>query len=190
MPTIIYNTIAIANHAYDDANSALGTTAGNSFSTLATTTSLSRVGIYLLRAIPANNGTVKVSLVANNPNFIQPPGGLGGINGIAPGAILSDLGSISDTALTAGYQTFYFLSDYPLSPSTRYWIMLTDISIPGQVSGVGFGWISYNAAAVGIVGEWYWDGNSVGVSNYGSFPNLIPSAPVEGPYQIIVEVNP
>lgn len=188
MPTTVYNTIVVPTFSFDNANSALGTTAGNSFSTLATTTSLNRVGIYIFRSIPANNGTVKVSLFANDPTFIQPVGSFGAPNGIWPGALLTDLGSISDTAMTAGYQTFYFPSNYPLSPSTRYWIMFTDISIPGQFSGLGLGWIDYAtqvASAVGVVGEYYVTGNSFPPGNGGTVPNDI-----QGPYQIQVDVDP
>ena len=192
MPTTIYNTTTVPTFSYDDVNSSLGPATGISFSTLATTVSLNRVGIYVFRAILTSNGTAKVSLVANDPTFVSPPTGPPnygtGVNGIAPGALITDLGSINDTALTPGYQIFHFPSDHPLSPSTRYWIMLTDISIPGQATGIGFGWIDYtteSANAIGVVGEYFWTGNSIPPSNYGTFPNTS-----EGPYQVQVDVNP
>lgn len=193
MPTTIYNTIPFTNYSFDAACvSNVGNCYGPvaiSFSTLATTTSLHRVGMYLFLANVGLNGTIKVSLLANDPAFIMPPPpNSGAPNGIAPGAVLVDLGSINDTALTAGFETFYFPANFALSPATRYWIMMTDVSISGQVSGAGLGWVQYATAssAVGIAGEYFWNWNASSAGgNWGPFPNTD-----QGPYQVQVDVNP
>lgn len=187
MPTTIYDSISSPNDGCD----LLCGPIAISFSPSATTpVVLNRVGVSLCQFAPGTKGMVQVSLCSNDETFIiqEPPPDNSdsylGPNGIAPRDVLVDLGSISDTALTAAYQTFYFRSNFVLLPSTRYWIVLTEVTALDKITGACLGY-SQTYDGVGVAGEYFWNWSSMPTSGaYGAFVNS------SGPYQMQVDVEP
>jgi hypothetical protein len=122
------------------------------------------INIGLSDAGAVGTGTTTVYLYSNDP----------AIGGPQPGALLATIGSIGDSSLSSTYEDYDFpvSSPIPLSPSTRYWIVLSSTSASTAQ------W-TYTASTggIGVASEYF--NNSSGTT-----------ANTEGPYKLEVTAVP
>jgi hypothetical protein len=160
--TVLFNSLG-GRPAGSDLISAVGPI-GASFSNGADNLDLVDINISLTDAGVVGTGTTTVDLYSDNPV----------IGGPEPGALLASLGSISDSSLSATYQDYDFpqSSPIPLSPSTRYWIVLASTS-----SSTAQWAYTADSSGVGVASEFF--NNSGGTT-----------ANTAGPYKLEVSAVP
>ena len=157
--TDIYNNLG-SSIDFNDSIANFGP-AADSFSTGPGNFQLNLVGV-LLNGDPTTGGGVSVDLLSDA--------------GGAPGSSLLQLGTVSDSSLGSAFAVFSFSAAYPLAPNTRYWIQVSDFSLPGFITSADWA-ASLDQAALGVAGEFF--------SNRGGiFDNSF------GPYQMEVDVVP
>ena len=157
--TDIYNNLGSSTDG-SDAIASFGP-AADSFSTGPGNFQLNMVGI-LLSGDPTTGGGISIDLLSD----------AGGV----PGSSLLQLGTVSDSSFSSAFAVFSFSAAYPLAPNTRYWIQVSDFSLPGFVTSAEWAW-STDQNALGVAGEFF--SNAGGV-----FDNSF------GPYQMEVDVVP
>jgi hypothetical protein len=95
----------------------------------------------------------------------------------SPGAVISTLATIPDTAITAfgspGVVIDVPVASIPLAASTRYWIQLTEV--PGSVTSA-FWTFSFDTSGPGVANEFF-------ANHSGVLPNS------EGPYQMEITAS-
>lgn len=154
--TPIYNNLASTSEGDDDV-AGFGPLA-DSFSTGASAFSLESITV-LLSGDPATGGAVTMNLLADS--------------GSTPGAVLTTIGTLSDSLLGPLVSDFQFGlgSPFVLAPNTRYWVELT-----GSTTSALWAW-SLDQAGTGVAGEFF-------SNSGGAFPNT------DGPYQMSVDGVP
>jgi hypothetical protein len=158
--TILYDNTGVAS-GFADAVGSIGPNY-NSFTT-DTTGSIDTVTLALENgATPNPHGTVDVAIYDNGPgNF--------------PNNLVFDLGTISDTQLTATPSLFAFtgLGLSGFNPDTRYWIGLTDISSVGTTA---IDWLgAVDSSGTGVAGEWSADNLTIVPNGNGTSGTGLPN---------------
>jgi hypothetical protein len=128
----------------------------DSFSTPAQAYNLTDVMVNLTGT--ADTGFLSIDLLSDNST--------------SPGAVLTNLGTVSDLAFNGSLQTFDFpQAPYPLAANTRYWVQLSSTTSSAQ-----WNW-SIDTLGTGVASEFYANSNGV-------FPNS------DGPYEMEVSATP
>jgi hypothetical protein len=153
---------APANAAAVNFNNIGGVTAGtdpvatvgplaDSFSTAEYGTTLNEVSVRLLAGTPSDGGSIRVQLLANSSNN--------------PGAMLTTIGTLSDSSLSSSLAnyTLTLATPYSLAANTRYWIELVSAG-----SSAEWAW-SYDQSGPGVANQYL--SNTFGTfANSGSAP--------------------
>jgi hypothetical protein len=155
---VIYNNIDAASNGSDCIDRMCGyfIAPGNLYASFTTAEAGSLSNLQILLNADGASGTVQVALYADNA--------------ITPGAMIANLGWVSDTGLSKRTVAEVPLAVTPmLAADTRYWIGLS-----GTTSAEWY--YSKDTSGVGIQGEYFSDPN-------GTFHNL------QGAYQMMVTVG-
>lgn len=147
---------SLSNTATDDAfiGEAVGPLA-SSFSTGVDAGGLSDVKLILETANPTDGGSVQINLLSDA--------------GITPGALIANIGGISDSSLTGNNLIYDFnlANPIPLVSNTRYWIELSAVNN----SSAEWAW-STTTAGIGVANE-YWFNTIEPVGSNVAGPNLL-----------------
>ena len=160
----IYDNIA-AKPGGADPIAAFGPIA-DSFSTGATLTSLNEVDLFLTLAGGTPTGSVTAYLLADAST--------------TPGALITTLGTVLDSAIPAASPVDFVLSSpRPLTEHTRYWVEL----VSNDGSSAGWYW-SNDTSGPGVTGEYH--ANVDGVSPNTGGPYLMAVNPVPEPRSLVL----
>jgi hypothetical protein len=132
---VLYDNLAASTAGADPIDSVTGIgPISNSFSTLDVPVFLTDVKVLLELSAPPT-GSVIVSLLSDNST--------------SPGALLTTIGSVSDSVIPTVPTAFDFpVAPFALDANTRYWIQLSAIPEPSSVVLLGTG-----AAAIVLFGR-------------------------------------